>query len=263
MRKRLKQLGILWRAHTTPIRPPRVIVLGCQKSGTSAIAALLGRATGLDAQIDFSRDFARPRFPDVLAGRMTLDAYLRRNAYDMRAPIVKEPSLTLLYEPLKRRFPQTPFVFVMRHPLDNIRSIFDRIGVPGTVTDGSVDGIESSAWRFIMSGADLKDPPGDLVSIAAMRWVKYNEVYDNQREAFQLVRYEEFMQDKQRVIESLADRLGLDIAADIASLVDVRYQRSGKRITDYREYFGELNYAKIRQIVAPLASILDYEVASP
>ena len=112
-------------------REAPVFVLGHQKSGTSAVAALLAELTGSSAAIDLFEETRNPVIDRVVRGEMSLERYLRRNRLDFSRLIVKEASLTFLYPQLAARFPGARFVFVVREPLANLKSVLDRLGLPG------------------------------------------------------------------------------------------------------------------------------------
>ena len=81
-------------------RPAPIFVLGNQKSGTTAMAALLGRACGLSVSLDMLMEVSRPIFQRVPSGELPFSEYIRRNRWEYSHEIVKEPNLTLLYAQL-------------------------------------------------------------------------------------------------------------------------------------------------------------------
>ena len=53
-----------------------VFLLGNHKSGTTAIAGLLGRLSGLPVSMGVKRELYRPMFPQVRAGEMPLKEFI-------------------------------------------------------------------------------------------------------------------------------------------------------------------------------------------
>ena len=89
-------------------REAPVFVLGHQKSGTSAVAALLAELTGSSAAIDLFEETRSPVIDRVVRGEMSLERYLRRNRLDFSRQIVKEASLTLPLPAARRALPRRP-----------------------------------------------------------------------------------------------------------------------------------------------------------
>jgi len=159
-----------------------VFVLGNQKSGTTAIAALLGLATGEPATLDLRRETRHDFYRRITSGEVHFDRLVRRNALDFSRRIVKEPNLTLFYPQLRRRFPAARFAFVLRDPRDNIRSILDRVELPGDLqrlepgrlahVDPGFALVMDGTWCGITSG-------GHYVDKLAARWNACLDVYES------------------------------------------------------------------------------------
>ncbi len=75
---------------------------------------------------------------------------------------------------------------------------------------------------------------GDAIDILAQRWTRAAQVYLDHPEALHLVRYEDFLADKQRGIERLAGKLGLPVVADIAPQMDLQFQPRGDNSQSWR-----------------------------
>lgn len=239
-----------------------VFILGVQKSGTTAIAALLAEATGLPATLDITRAIKRPGTKILRKyGVEGFDDFIYRYRKEFSRKIVKEPGLTFDYECLKEFFPKARFVMIMREPKDNIRSILNRLKVPGNLKE--LDPEEwpelkrSPAWRINFDSSWLGHWPESYVDSLAYRWRLSAETYFNQPEAFILIRYEDFLADKKGTVEELAQNLGFGVESDVAGKVDQQYQPKGMGVTDYEEYYG-LNIACIRRQCGELAGRLGY-----
>ncbi|MGH8925910.1 MAG: sulfotransferase family protein [Acidimicrobiia bacterium] len=232
--------------------PAPIFVLGNQKSGTSAIALLLGQLTGLATANDLRREIGEQLIDGVRAGTLPLSTLIRRNRLDFSRPIIKHPNLTLVYHELRSAYPAARYVFLVRDPLDNIRSIFDRLGLPGTtVTLEEADlAALPLAWRSIVKGASLGlAESGGPCAVLAQRWNLMVDVYLNAHREMVAVRYEDFVADKMGCIRGLASSLGLDQRFDISASIDRQYQPRGvNRGIDPESFFGEANSALIREI---------------
>lgn len=249
--------SVFVREHERPI-----LVFGNQKSGTSAISMLLGEATGLRTQMDI-RGVWEPHLTPLLAGQTGLDEFVRRNAYAFSAPIVKEPGLTFVARALAAHFPKSPCIFIVRNPFQNVRSILNRLGLDGRIDEAGFDArsLPNATWRSIMTGADLGLEATDPITVQALRWVRAVAEYDAQPERFILMRYEDFLRDKETAITNLARRVGLEPAHSIAGSKDRQFQPRGKSGVDPAAFFGSRNHATIARVCGPAARRLGYDVA--
>jgi hypothetical protein len=247
--------GLLARPHPNP-----VFVLGNQKSGTSAIAALLGLSTGLSVAVDLRREMQRQTWLRVRRGDLSFDSFVRRNALDFSRAIVKEPNLTFFHDELIRRAPSARCVFVVRDPRDNVASILDRLGIPGNLAalgeeqcaavDPGSELVLDGSWLGIEAG-------GHYVERLAARWNACVDVYLARQADLVLVRYEDFVADKVGEIERLAARLGLEGGRDIRGRVDTPFQPAGSRSSDWSTFFGQENLTRIERICGDRMRTLD------
>lgn len=233
-----------------------VLVLGTQKSGTSAIAALLGIATGLPATIDLRRDFERPLAPAVAAGRVSFARFLRRHAEAFANPIVKDPNLTFLLPRLLDRWPHARLVFVRRDAVQTVRSVLDRLGIPGDLESLDEARLASlpPGWRCVLDSrwCERLAPHGDpgrarlhYVEELARRCLLADRVAaealaGRPGRSFE-VRYESFREAKAAAIEALAAALGLKVRdrAALAAAVDHPFQPAGRAASaDPQAFFG-------------------------
>ncbi len=257
----LRDLG--WRAAGALARPhPQpVFVLGNQKSGTSAIAALLGLSTGLSTAIDLRREMQRQTWLRVRRGELSFDDMVRRNALDFSRAIVKEPNLTFFYPELRHRFPGARFAFVLRDPRDNVASILDRLGIAGDLEALRAEdraGVDPGS-ELVLDGRWLGIDAGDhYIDRLAARWNASADIYLSLRADLVLVRYEDFLADKVGEIERLASRLGLTGGREIRDRVDDPFQPAGRRPSDWRAFFGEENLQRIERSCGERMRVLDY-----
>ena len=238
------------RLHEPPLR---IFVLGHQKAGTSAIAALLGAYAGLEVTIDLRREIRDQLALQVYSDELPIGRLIARNRADFSKPVVKHPNLTFLFPQLRDRFPDSRFVFVVRDPRENIRSIFDRLGLSGTGTALHPDQWARlpGPWRLILSGKGLPITSSDHLEVLAERWRLMANIYFANRHQIELVRYEDFTAAKERTIDLLARILGLQQTRKIGDLVDRPYQPQGaNRGVDPITFFGEENLARIEATCA-------------
>jgi hypothetical protein len=241
-----------------------VLVLGNQKTGSTAIAELLAQLGGLRATTDLHplQATSSPLPSDATA----VAALLQRLRYYFRADLIKENELTLITSPLLSVLPRARPVFVVRHPAHNIRSILDRVGLPGTPRP--LDALSlapgDEGWRPILTGSDLGVEAKDTITALAKRWARTTAIYQRHRERLRLVRYEDFMTDKSGCIQALAEDLGVPARHDIDALVDVSFQpRGAHRDVPVNEFFSSAALARIHEHCADGMSALEYAPVSP
>lgn len=238
----------------SPHKDP-IIVLGNQKAGTSAVAALLAIATGRSYDIDLG-GLRVPQYENIYAGTETLANVIRRRArIEFSKGVIKEPNLTFLYPQLQNLYPQARFVFVVRDPRANIRSILNRLGIPGHLERISPRAYPelSPMWEAILMNRWVGDPGRELnyVGRSAERWQRAADICPPTDGAIHPIRYEDFRGDKAASIYRLAERLGLPRKNDISARVNVQYQPAGRPVTDYAAFFGRQNLATLLDVCRP------------
>jgi hypothetical protein len=257
LRCRLRSL----RAHA---HPAPLIVLGNQKSGTTAIAALLARYAGLPVTLDMPAICWS--IQGLLRAERPLETFARKYRSYFSAQIIKEPWLTFLAPQVAEVVPRATFLLVVRDPRDNIRSICDRLAVRGD-HDDTPRAIHrlTRGWREIF----LTESPADAaethyIESLAQRWRQAARVPKELGAAkVTVIRYEDFLDDKAGCIARLARGLGRDQAEDIAHLVDLPFQPLGpNRNVDWQDFFGPRNLSRIERICADEMQALAYPPAS-
>lgn len=226
---------------------PRLIVEGNQKSGTSVIAALLARVGGLQAGIDIPCTWP-PQAEALIRGDVRLADLRRRHAKQFAHRVLKEPNLTFVHEQVQRLYPRARFVFVVRDPRDNIRSILDRMGLPGTVA-ARPDG-PSDAWSSILDGPAWGLPGGSPIEVLCHRWNRCAQTYIQHEAAFTLVRYEDFCDDKQGTIEAAAKQAGIRIRHSVGIAAEEQFQTRGSNRDLPLDTFFKSNLAVIEDLCA-------------
>jgi hypothetical protein len=224
-----------------------IFVLGNQKSGTTAIAALLAELAGLSSTLDI-RTWTVAEQDQLHDGSLKFAGFLRRHRLEFSRELIKEPALTFLYDDLRSHFPSSRVVFTMRDPRDNVRSILNRVQ-----RAGDKDVLEDlaalpEAWQRIIDNRWLGLQHEHYVDSLAARWNRATDVYVEHARDMVLIRYEDFVVNKLDTIERLASQLGLAKACDISDKLDIQYQPRGNREITWEEFFGLANLGRIERI---------------
>jgi hypothetical protein len=268
--------ALFWREfvqhRTAKVHPRPVLIGGSQKSGTTAIGALLAKATGVRYSYDpfwraLQYDSQAYQLVEILENRLTLETFIDRHPAYFAAEIVKCPDFAFLYPRLRSRFPDAQYVFIVRDPRQNIRSILNRLRIPGNLERLGPEAhrmvADKPGWRGVLSGAGLGITEGNYVSRLAQRWNLGVQGYLDQRPRIHLVRYEDFMADKTGSIRELATALGLAVVSDIGADLDRQYQPAGNRSVALDTFFGEKNLETIESICAPGMAMFGYARNDP
>jgi hypothetical protein len=243
----------------SPVDEP-IFVFGNQKSGTTAIAALLSRATGLSMKRDF-HGAREPHLSRLLHGELTIDRFVAANKYTLSHAIIKEPNLTFVADRLMGHFGCSKAVFIVRDPRTNIKSLLSRLSIPGNLDSLPLDDmwLPNATWRSILEGRDLDLRHTHYIDIQAHRWNAAATVYYGHADRYVLLRYEDFLRNKTESINSLASSLNLEIIEDVAPYVDAQYQRASDKRISVPAFFGEQNLSRINTICAEYMNLLQYQ----
>lgn len=238
----------------TPNKIP-VIILGHQKSGTTAIAKLLGSATDKTVCIDpfYLTPKKQIQLPKVYNHKNYLKNYIKKNAFLYSQDIIKDPEFVFFYEELKLLYPNSKFIFIIRNPFDNIKSIFDRLKIPGDIKyfDENMypEVTNTWDWKMILNGELTGIKGKNIVETLSLRWLYSVNLYLKHQDELILVRYEDFKKEKQDVIMKLANRIGFDIKKEISHILDKQYQRKGTNTNrSAEEFFSKENYETIEKL---------------
>ena len=201
----------------------------------------MAELTNLSATIDLKNEFPIPTYPQVLQGQLPFAQFLQNYELDFSRDIVKEPNLTLLYPELVKSFPKAKFVFVLRDPRDNIRSILNRLKIPGNLSELNPEHCQkvTPAWDLIINNHWLGLKGENYIEMLAARWNLMTDTFLNNREQMVLVRYEAFLKDKLGELTRLAKKLELTPVNDITHRLDVQFQKPGNRDINWRDFFWQ------------------------
>lgn len=235
-----------------------IIILGNQKSCTSAITHLIADYGGLTKTVDIPESWW-PTLEELLDGTLPLKDFARKYSFYFSRDVIKEPNLTFLFDQLSRIHPGAKFVFVIRDPRSNIRSLLNRISVPGNLPRMDEDEVHAipADWRPVFDAALWDLPDGNYVEILARRWVRAARVYLDHQDRIHLVRYEDFNADKLQTIEKLAQKLGVSSQRDITDQLDVQFQPKGNKSISWEVFFEE-NLERIEDICSREMAELGY-----
>ncbi len=156
----------------------------------------------------------------------------------------------MIYDQLKAVFPAAKYVFINRDPRDNIRSILNRMGVPGNLQHFEAgDWPLPNGWKEIFNPAILPFNDTHYIDILASQWNRITNVVVENPDDIAMIRYEDFMEDKIKAIRGLAKQLGLSPKNDITDKLDILYHPLGKdRDLPWEEFYGTENLMRIERI---------------
>ncbi|MEO0132731.1 MAG: sulfotransferase [candidate division WOR-3 bacterium] len=243
------------------INPKPIIILGNQKSGTSAIAMLLASLTNKSVHIDLMRSNEQNIYVKLKQKRAKFEDFIKFNRLEFSKDIIKEPNLTLFYDELIEYFPLARLVLVVRDPRSNIRSILDRYKIPGNLEQMTPEHYENlvRSWPSVFDASWLGFRGENYIEMLAGRWNYMADVFFLHAERIILVKYEDFLKDKIGVIYRLAEELGLEKINDISEQINIQYQPAGKnRNLKYIDFFGERNLERIERICGERMKKLEY-----
>lgn len=245
-------------------RQPHVVIFGHQKSGTSAIAGLLAEY----GQLGLTQDI-RVTWGPWLAGALSGDAreatrtLAQRYRWYFRSALLKEPNLTFVAKYVQELFPSALLIYVVRDPRQTVRSFLNRIGLSGDRVATPADARLSSARaRHIFDPRLSFNAHNNYIGALALRWKAAAEAYHSLAKPVTLVRYEDFVRDKEQFISQLGVRLGVERKKDIRPLLSKQFQPAGDRRLHWRDFFGA-NYEHLYVGLGDVAGRFGYELPDP
>ena len=233
----------------------RLIVLGHQKSGTSAVGALLAKMLARSYAQDpfYACDVGRGQVAyEVVNGSVLLGQAVAANRSLFCRYVLKDPDLTFVVEQLPDVFPNAKLVFVVRDPRDTIRSIADRLKLSWEELSQPLkpQAAMNRHWKLILGG---ELPAGNfngmaVAEVLAHRWVKAVSAYIEHQRGNLVIRYEDFCNDKIGSLTQLAKRLGLVARSDISRWVDVPFQPKGVGGASWDDRMGHHTVTIIEEV---------------
>jgi len=243
----------------TTVNDRPTFVLGNQKSGTTVIAAALAHAANASVTLDI-RDLNASHLAGLLDGTLSIDAFVNRYRGSFSTSFVKEPGLTFAISKLRDRFPEATFILITRDPRDNIRSLLNRLSIPGDASVLTADHLQSlhSIWRSVITGSDLGIDREHYIENLATRWNLAADVYLEHPNEVMLLKYEAFCDAKVAYIEKSIHQLGRNVVQDVTDIVQTQYQSRGNRHIEWEQFFGTENLERIERVCKSRMTRLDY-----
>ena len=239
-----------------------IFLLGNQKSGTSVIASLLGELTEQKTSIDlFYSGFKYQNFKSWKQKNISTDLFIKKNILEFSSKIIKEPHLSIFYNELNKNYSGAKFVMIVRDPFDNIRSILDRLDVLGNKKNLNSKDKEKffHSWNLLLSNEWIKGNKKQYIEVLAERWKIICDEYLQNKDNIILVKYEDFLQNKEKTIFDLSNKLGLEKKNSISHLLEKQFQTAGKnkKLNPF-VFFGKENYDRIFKICSKNMKELNY-----
>lgn len=151
-------------------------ILGHAKSGTTAISSLLSKATGKSVTIDlFYQIKNSPQnkiLDEVYDGKISFKEFIDRNKFYFSTPLNKSPKFTQFHGELSQIFPGSKFIFIVRDPRDNIRSLLNRRKVPGNLSS-----FPGNEYYQLDAFSDASLPGKTYIEKIAYGWCRAVEKY--------------------------------------------------------------------------------------
>jgi hypothetical protein len=211
-----------------------ILIFGFPKSGTSVITGLLSQRTGIDATID-TKYLWEPYVSHILNGDLNFRTHVEKYSYPFAKGIIKEPNLVFIVEQVLEYYENPKVVVITRDKSKTIKSILDRLKLDGDLSSNPPENEIDKNWRVLLLSENRHyvqniSKKYDLAQRNLKKLEQYNPVY---------VKYEDFLQDKIKTIDFIAERLRLPIKNNIADIIDVPFQPKSRNKKSVKEFFGE------------------------
>ena len=120
--------------------------------------------------------------------------------------------MSAFYRELRAHFPGAAFVMVIRDPRDNIRSILNRLKIPGDLQDLGPEhrGEITRAWELIVDGRWLGLRGDNYIEMLAERWNYITDSYLENEDDIRLVKYEDFVARPSDILKTVGVKYDLD-----------------------------------------------------
>ncbi len=264
--KRLRnQLLVRYGNQFDTLCPNPIFILGNEKSGTTAITANVAQAAGLKVTLDIPPIW-NPMHGKLHKKEVKLNDFIKDNAYYFKNQIIKEPVLSFFIPELIELYKDSKFVLIVRDPRDNIRSILNRLKIPGnleSLKEQNIDWNSSfwKSWQTVLYMDWMGINYDNYVESMALRWTVLYKSYKEHQDKVILVKYEDFMKDKGSFITQLCKDLELPVKNDFKQTLNKQFQSKGNRNTSWEEFFGVKNLERINSSCSEYFSELNYTIA--
>lgn len=214
----------------------KVLIVGCERSGTSVISNLLSLSSGLSILDDPPESWYY--YPLLYQGLSHISPKLLYKLYKYK--IVKIPGFATILPYLKKvHLSSYTIVYVIRDPRDVTASILERLS-------NDYNGLFINiSWMSLQ--------PNNLIESLSMRWRQYMieaEKYSQNNKNIIFVKYEDFQADKLDFMLNLGERLDIKMDKDlISNKLDMQYRKSWSgKISGAKRYTNDLSVKDIQVI---------------
>ena len=252
------RLGLLRLRRTLwPCPDRKILVVGCESSGTTIISHLLLRDGRSRFLYDGINRWVWNAYKSIFHGDSRMRDYPRLQLYDR----FKIPGFAAILPQYVAEFPNSQMVYCIRDPRDVLASAYRTWKITTRAQLREIDWVRQT-WL----GIKEQDPVARL----ARRWSIYLE-RSLQVPDVHFVRYEDFCEDKLATILWLAEAVGVDIDENrVAQKKDS--QASESAVRDYSPHFNsswkncpwisQSDVRIIEEICGPQMELWDYRLSS-
>jgi Sulfotransferase family len=258
-KKYCSDVNYYFRCRFARIHERPVIVLGNQKSGTSAFAHLLADFGGLSKTIDIPPLWG-PELFQMMNEQLNFQRVVEQHKVYFSTELIKEPNMTFIAGQVLKMFPQARYLFVLRDPRDNIRSMLNRMEIPGHLIRLDDSYLTTEMHKLVFDASTWGgDKSENYICALAHKWNASTDQFLPYRDRFILAKYEDFVADKYGVIKEIAKQLDIIPKFDISAKLNIQYQPRGNRNIDLIDFFGPDNLKHIERICGSRMTPFGYD----
>lgn len=193
----------------------KILVVGCERSGTSAISHLISIGSGLRLLDDPPESWYTYPLMYMSGNKVSLKLWLKMRFHE----IVKVPGFAVVLPSLDRSFlGKFKVVYCVRDPRDVLASIKERL---------------RQSYSPLLTDVNwLNISVNSLEEAVAWRWRKYLEAameFNNSKQGKDkviFIRYEDFNTDKVKNLNFLANSLNIEISSEkLAPFLDKQFKK--------------------------------------
>ena len=192
----------------------KLLVVGCERSGTTAIAKLISKGSGASFLNDPEDSWYIYPLVNIIGIRgFTLNLIIRLWKYK----VVKIPGFVTILEQLRKVHPfKFKVVYIVREPKDNYAAIKERL-------NESLNGLYVNIHYLRITGKSI---PENI----AHRWMTFLECANTYKKSFPedliFIKYEDFYKDKLKVLRDISDFAKLDFKEEnVIHLIDTQINK--------------------------------------
>ena len=212
------------------------IILGFPKSGTSALTGMLATRSGKSASID-TPCLWEPYLKKIQEDGLDFKKHVFNNPFRFSKDIVKEPNMVFLLDKLPEVFKMNKVIIIRRNPYKNIKSILDRLGLPGNLQRDSELPEFNKNWQRLL----LEGKGDNYVERLANKWYNVDsqlKLISEYSLTFE-VQYEDFNEHKVQTIDSIIEFLNWERKNSIDQILNKPYQPRSANNISISDFFGD------------------------